>query len=112
MGSLKATGFVLDSTGEGAFDMAKEFAFQQAFVQRAAIDPDIGSIRPGGELMDRTGNQFLACSRFPHNQNSYLRGCDATDQPGNLSHGGASSYHTRKWRFGVPACGPGETNPP
>ena len=40
---LEPAGSVVDGAGERALDVAKQLAFQQAFGQGAAVDPDVGA---------------------------------------------------------------------
>ena len=50
---------------KSAFDMAEQFAFQQAFGDRSTIDRHKGRGTTRAVEMDRAGHQFLAGAAFP-----------------------------------------------
>ena len=56
---------MVDRAGKGAANVAEQFAFQQAFRERRAIDANEGFIFPGAVLVDGVCNQFLARAALP-----------------------------------------------
>ena len=65
--------------GEGPFHMAEEFAFQQTFIERRAVDLDERLLVPFAQAVDGAGDQFLAGARLPIDNDRCLR-------PGNAFH--------------------------
>ena len=87
MGGLEPAGPIGDRPGERAADVAEQFALQQAFRQRAAIDADERPAAARAELMHRLGDQFLAGSRFAEQQHRGVRARNLPGQPIDLLHG-------------------------
>src|SRR5262249_36979602 len=73
IGQLEASDALCDRAREGAFLVAKEFAFQQAGGNGSAIElPEcIGVTRT--QIVDSAGNQFLAGSGFAVDENGGIR---------------------------------------
>ena len=69
MGRLEKTFLFLVSSGESASFVPKEFRFEQAFAEGATIDRNERQCRTPTLLMDRSGYQLLASSRFASDQN-------------------------------------------
>ena len=101
MGGFEAAGFVFDSSGEGALDVPEQLAFQQAFVQRAAVDAHIRAVGAVGEHVYRAGNKLFSCSGFTYHQNRGLSGCHAADQTEDFRHGRSGTHHSRQGCVGV-----------
>src|SRR6516225_2468588 len=68
MRQLEASNTLCDSTGEGAFLVAEKFALQQAGWDSSTIQFHKGVRAARAEIMNRTRDQFLACSGLPVNQ--------------------------------------------
>jgi hypothetical protein len=60
--SLEASGAIFDGTGEGAFGMSEEFAFEEAFGEGAAVDADEGAGGAGAEFVEGAAD----CCRSVH----------------------------------------------
>ena len=72
VGGLEQTDLVLSGTGKGTPLVAEQFAFEQIFRQRAAVDRQktiVGAFR--GE-MNRARDQFLAGARFAGDQHARI----------------------------------------
>ena len=69
MRGLEETFLFLISSGERPSFVPKEFRFEQAFAEGATIDRNERQFRTVTLLMDRSGYQFLARSRFASDQN-------------------------------------------
>src|SRR6266851_408126 len=68
MSRLETAGLVVDRSSKGAFDVAKQLAFQQAFTERAAIDADIRSVRSRAETVDGPSDEFFSRAGFADQQ--------------------------------------------
>ena len=89
VGGFETAGAIGHRSGERTADVAEQFAFQQAFAKRAAID---AHERPAGaiaKLMDCLGDQFLAGARFAEEQDAGVRSGHLGRDPIDLLHGGA-----------------------
>ena len=78
---------MLVGPGEASFAMAEQFAFDQVFRQRTAID---GHHRLGGAMalsVQRAGDQFLAGAGFAEDQHAGIRRRDFGDPLANALHG-------------------------
>ena len=64
MGGFEAAGAVVDCAGECAAYMAEEFAFEQAFAERPAVDADERAIAALAQLMNGVGDQLFAGAGF------------------------------------------------
>ena len=74
MRQLQASDFLRDSSGEGAFFVSKQFAFQQAGRNCGAIELYEGVAVPVAQAMDGSGNQLFSRSGFAQNQNCRVCG--------------------------------------
>jgi hypothetical protein len=54
--------------GERSLFMAEEFAFQEAFRDRRAIEPDVTRVAPRAGGVQRAGDQFLAGAAFAEDE--------------------------------------------
>ena len=101
LGQLEAAGAALQSAGERAFLVAKNFAFHQRVRNRGAVD---GNERLGGaraEFVNGSRQQFLAGAAFTGNQNRGGAGSHQLGQPEDLLHGFGRA-HQRTQRALVP----------
>ena len=73
VGRLEAAGAIVDRAGERAAHVAEQFAFQQAFAQRAAVDAHERAAAARAGLMDRLGDQFLAGAGLAQQQHRGIR---------------------------------------
>src|SRR3989475_9712444 len=60
LGALDEPALGVLGAGEGPLDVAEEFALEEAFRDRAAVDPDEGAPRPAAVTVDDAGDDFLA----------------------------------------------------
>ncbi len=58
----------IDRPGKSAFDMPEQFAFDQHFRQRGAVEADQRLVCPRRVQMDGLGHQLLADTGFTHDQ--------------------------------------------
>ena len=70
--------------GERALLVAEQFAFQQRFGERRAVDGDERLIAAAAEVVDRAGDDLLAGAVFAEDQNRQVGVGDAADR---RSHG-------------------------
>ena len=89
VGSLKSPRAVFDGAGEGSLHVAEQFAFEQAFAQRAAVDADKRASGARTKLVQGAGDQFLAGPRFPGEQYGCRRPRDATRELQHFPNGDA-----------------------
>ena len=107
VGGLEPAGLVFDRPGEGAFDVPEQLAFQQVFVQGAAIDADIWAGRAVAAFVDRPGNDFLAGAGLANEQNAGIRGRGQTGEAIHLAHREGISHDVGQQRlFRISACHP------
>ena len=78
--------FAAYSSGEGAFFVAEEFAFEQIFRDGGAVDFDEGAGGAVRVLMDGVGDEILADAAFAAEENGGIRGSDALDERENGLH--------------------------
>ena len=64
VGEFEASLFVSDCAGESALHVPKKLTLQNAFWERSAINRDKRSSPTTAFIMNCTGDQLLACSRF------------------------------------------------
>ena len=86
VGLLHAPGLLLERAGERAFLVAEQFAFEQRFRDRGAVDADVWRPAPLAQAVQRAGDQFLAGAAFAQNQRARVRGRDGLDQLPQLAH--------------------------
>jgi len=72
--------------GVSAFFMSEQFALQQVFLQRAAVDDDDGLVRARAQLVDQAREQFLARAAFPLDQDGRPAGRHAAGHVDELHH--------------------------
>ena len=86
VGQLEAAPPARLCSGEGAFFVPEEFAFQQIFRQCPTVD---GNERPSltsAGVMDRPGDHLFAGTGFSHNQHRNVTAPDARNQFQHLAH--------------------------
>ncbi len=66
--------------------MSEQFALQQVFLQRAAVDDDDGLVRARAQLVDQAREQFLARAAFPLDQDGRPAGRHAAGHVDELHH--------------------------
>lgn len=94
IGMLKTAFSHLFRAGERAGVMTKELIIQQVFIEGGAIHRNKRLVSPRAVVVDRLGDQLLARSGFPLNQNRGIRGGDVFEFGENLVHAGTRSNHT------------------
>src|SRR5260370_16549182 len=77
---LKAADAVRAGIGEGAFYMAKEFAFEDAFGKSSCVDRDHGFAGARRQCMEGLCHAFLPSAVLSHDQNIALSRSDALNQ--------------------------------
>ena len=93
VGDLEQALLVGDGAGEGALDVAEEFALQQVLRQRSAIHGHEGLGPAQAVVMNRAGDQLLAGAAFAGDEHGGV-GCRALrDQPVHLLHPRARPDH-------------------
>src|SRR6266481_3642824 len=70
---------VLVRSGEGAFDVSEEFAFEQRLRKRAAVDGNKGLAGSRGTGVDGPGDEFFTRSTFAEDQNRAAGGSDRAE---------------------------------
>ena len=93
---LEAAGAVLIRTRECAFDVSEQFAFQQAFGQRAAVDANEGAGPARTEQVDGSGDEFLARARLAGQKHRRGTCCDPPREVVNSPHLRAVADHPCK----------------
>ena len=83
---LKAPFFVPDRPREGAFDVAEQLAFEQAFGQGRAVDRNKHRLRPVAEVVDGLGHQLLADTAFALDQDRKVAGGQFDDFGKEFAH--------------------------
>ena len=76
-----------DGAGEGAADVAEEFAFEDFLGEGGAVDGDKGFAGAVGFLVDGARDEFLAHAGGARNQDGGGQGGDAADQFAELDDG-------------------------
>ena len=74
VGGLEEPGARLGRAGERPLYVTEQLAFQQLFRDGAAVDRNKGGRGTLAAVMDRTGDELLACAAFPQNEHG-SRGC-------------------------------------
>src|ERR1700722_18345460 len=86
MGLLETSGATPYGPGKSTLFVAEELAFNQRLRQRCAIHGDEGARCTRAQLMDRTGNQFLAGPALAGDQDGGGAGRNLLDERKNLPH--------------------------
>ena len=73
-------------SGESTFDVPKEFAFDQVFWQRSAIDRNEGFVAPQTFFMHGASHKLLATTRLTSDQNRAVGRCNSGNEFGNTLH--------------------------
>jgi hypothetical protein len=76
IGALEPTQAAISGTGEAAAFVAEEFRVHQVRRYGATIDPQKGPLGPGRADVNGPGNDLLARTRLPENQDRGRRGGD------------------------------------
>jgi hypothetical protein len=94
IGVLEQSHFVVGGAGEGAFDVAEEFAFKEGFDDGRAVEGDEGSGGGGAELMEGFGDKLFAGAwSGPGDEHGAVVGGDALDLRVQVPHGRAVADH-------------------
>ena len=89
---LEAAGAPLGGARERALLVAEQFAFDQRFRQRRAIDGDKRSLPPRAQRVHGARHQFLAGAAFAGDQHAGLARSGLLQQRKNLLHLGGSAH--------------------
>src|SRR6185369_6057112 len=79
--------------GEGTLFVPKQFALDQAFRDRRAVNRDERSPSSGTKLVDRRRDPFLACTAFSANEHRSRFGGDLLNKRKHSPHGLGSAHH-------------------
>ena len=79
VGLFKAADAAFHGTREGAFFVAKQFAFQQLGTERGTVNDDELRLGAAAEIVDRMGDEFLAGAAFSLHQHGGAGGSDLRD---------------------------------
>ena len=79
VGRLELADHPLGRAGERALLVAEQFAFEQRFGERGAVEADERAVAPRAGLVDRPGDQFLADAALAANEHRRLRLAHAHD---------------------------------
>ena len=93
LGEFEAAGAAFDGTGEGAFFVAEEFAFDERFRHGGAIEGDEGAAGAGAEGVHGPGDEFLAGAAFAGDEDGGFAGGDLFDEGEDLAHGSGLAGH-------------------
>ena len=85
-GQLEAAGAALQGSGEGAFLVAEDLAFDEGFRDGGAVDGDKGLVLAGRKLVDGAGDQLLAGAAFAGDEDRGGAGGDQLDEAEDLLH--------------------------
>ena len=91
VGDFEQAALVLVGAGEGAFDVAEQFAFEQSLGKRATVDGDERLAGSGRTGMHGAGDEFFAGSAFAVNENRAAGGGNGADGLLQFLHGGADA---------------------
>ena len=86
VGLLDASGFLPDRAGERAFFVAEQFAFEQRFGNRGAVDAGVIRLAPLAQMVQRAGDELLAGAALAENQNARIGLRDGLDQFSQFPH--------------------------
>src|SRR5271168_5313523 len=79
VGDFEEATLVLVGSGEGAFDIAEEFAFEQGFGEGPAVDRDKGFAGPRRAGMDGAGDELFAGPALAVDQDRAAGGGDSAN---------------------------------
>ena len=91
VGDFEQAALVLVGAGEGAFEVAEEFALQQGLRKGSAVDGDEGVGGARRADVDGAGDQFFAGAAFAVDQNGAGGGGDGAHRLLELLHGAAGA---------------------
>src|ERR1700722_12368087 len=83
---LKQAGLGRIGAAESAFFVAKQFALDEVFRERGAVDINPRAASAMRRFMDRASDQFFAGTGFSGDQNGFSVGSDAIDQAHEAMH--------------------------
>src|ERR1035437_1277333 len=86
---FKPAGPVLDGSGESAFDVTEELAFEQFPWNRSAVDPHEGTVFAAAAAMNLARYQIFAGPGFAEDEDRGFGGRDQVDLADDLPQGGA-----------------------
>src|SRR5262249_29204762 len=89
---LKLAFLLSDGTCKRAFFMTEQFALEQRFRERRAVDGHEWPVGPRTGGVDRARNQFLASAALAENQHRRVSRRDALDQTAETANSGAVAY--------------------
>src|SRR5204862_2673875 len=87
--ALEAAGAPTGRRGERAFLVAEDFALEQGFGNRRAVDGEERERRARTQLMDRLRHQLVAGARLAGDEHRRARGRSLLDDLVDLPHLGA-----------------------
>ncbi len=88
VGEFEEPGLGGIGAAERAFFVSEEFALDQVFGKRGAVDVNPGAAAAMGRLMNGAGDEFLAGTGFAGNQDGLGVSRDAVDQTHEFVHDG------------------------
>ena len=100
-GQLEAAGAPFQRSGEGAFFVAEDLAFDQRFGNGCAVDGDERPVAARTQLMNSAGDEFLASAAGSGNQHGRGAGRNQFDEAKNLLHLARCSLELAE-RTGIP----------
>src|SRR6476619_8269378 len=92
IGGLKASHALCDGVSEGAFLVTEEFALEQAFGERRAIQADEWAFAPAAELVNQACEQFFACTGLAVDNDCRIRRGDDPRLPQRILKNLACSH--------------------
>ena len=93
LGHFEAAGAALGGAGEGALFVAEQFAFDQRFGQRGAVDGDERPLPARAERVQRARHHFLAGAALAGDQHAGLARSGLLQQGENFLHLGRRAHH-------------------
>src|SRR5713226_502587 len=91
------------STGESAFFVAEQFAFDEGWDERSAVYGNKGEVSHGAAKMKGAGYEFLTGSAFAGNQNGGARVFEAGDEAQHVLNAGGIADDTVNGGLGLGA---------
>src|SRR5262249_13178037 len=110
-GEFEAANAVGARVGESAFDVAEEFAFENAFGEAAGVDGDHGLLRAIGHRVKSASDDFFACAMLAGDEDVGVGRTDAGDEienglhRGRVGEEGGTRFGAEKAIFGFEARG-------
>ena len=92
LGHLEASGAAFGGSGERAFLVAEELAFDERLRQRGAIDGDEGTLAAGTEIVQGVGHQFLAGAALAGDEYACPAGTGLLQEGKNFLHAGRVAH--------------------